>query len=127
MKEKLKELLENAYAPYSNYQVAAIVVTHDDKIFGGVNVENASYGATICAERNAINRAIADGYKKGDFKELYVMVASDKLAFPCNICRQVIVEFFDMDDKLYLMNENDKQTYLMKDIIVYPFSVEDLN
>ena len=103
------------------------MVTHDDKIFGGVNGENASYGATICAERNAINRAIADGYKKGDFKELYVMVASDKLAFPCNICRQVIVEFFDMDDKLYLMNENDEQTYLMKDIIVYPFSVEDLN
>lgn len=126
MKEKLQDLLENAYAPYSNYQVAAIVVTKDDKIFGGVNVENASYGATICAERNAINSAIAAGYKKGDFKELYVMVASDNLAFPCNICRQVIVEFFDMEDILYLMNATDTKTYLMKDIIVYPFSIEDL-
>ncbi len=126
MKEKLIELLENAYAPYSNYKVAAIVVTKDNKTFGGVNVENASYGATICAERSAILSAISAGYRKGDFKELYVMVASDTLAFPCNICRQVIVEFFDMDDKLYLMNNNETKTYLMKDIIVYPFSVEDL-
>ncbi|MDD2181483.1 MAG: cytidine deaminase [Bacilli bacterium] len=126
MKQKLQDLLGNAYAPYSNYQVAAIVVTKDNQIFGGVNVENASYGATICAERNAINSAIAAGYKKGDFKELYVMVASTNLAFPCNICRQVIVEFFDMEDVLYLMNDTDTKTYLMKDIIVYPFSVEDL-
>ncbi len=126
MKEKLKKLLNNAYAPYSNYQVAAIVVTNDDQIFSGVNVENASYGATICAERNAINSAISKGYKKGDFKELYVMVASDKLAFPCNICRQVIVEFFEMDAKLHLVNEAQEKTYLMEDIIVYPFSDEDL-
>ncbi|MDD2518866.1 MAG: cytidine deaminase [Bacilli bacterium] len=126
MKEKLTKLLENAYAPYSNYQVAAAVVTNDGREFVGVNVENASYGGTICAERNAINSAIAAGYTKGDFKELYVMVASDKLAFPCNICRQVIVEFFDMDNKLILMTKNDTKNYLMKDIIVHPFSVEDL-
>ncbi len=126
MEKKLKKILENAYAPYSNYKVAAIVVTTDGNHFSGVNVENASYGATICAERNAINNAIANGYKKGDFKELYVMVASDKLAFPCNICRQVIVEFFDMNDKLYLINEDYNESYLMSDIIVHPFSVEDL-
>lgn len=126
MKERLTELLENAYAPYSNYKVASIVVTKDGNIFEGVNVENASYGATICAERSAILSAVAAGYRKGDFKELYVMVARDKLAFPCNICRQVIVEFFEMDDKLYLMNQHETKTYLMKDIIVYPFSVEDL-
>lgn len=126
MKEKLTKLLKNAYAPYSNYQVAAAVVTNDNQEFVGVNVENASYGGTICAERNAINSAIAAGYTKGEFKELYVMVASENLAFPCNICRQVIVEFFDMDNKLILMTKNDTKNYLMKDIIVHPFSVEDL-
>ncbi|MFA5603247.1 MAG: cytidine deaminase [Bacilli bacterium] len=126
MKEKLTKLLENAYAPYSNYHVSAAVVTNDNQEFVGVNVENASYGGTICAERNAINSAIASGYTKGDFKELYVMVASDNLAFPCNICRQVIVEFFDMDNKLILMTKSDTKHYLIKDIIVHPFSVEDL-
>jgi cytidine deaminase len=127
MKEKLSELLKNAYAPYSNYHVAAIVVTNDGQVFGGVNVENASYGATICAERNAINTAVKEGYKKGDFKTLYVMVASDKLAFPCFICRQVIAEFFDMDADLILMNKEETKNYKMRDIIVHPFSVEDLN
>lgn len=126
MREKLQKILKNAYAPYSNYQVAALVITTDDNYFSGVNVENASYGATICAERNAINSAIAAGYGKGDFKKLYVMVASDNLAFPCNICRQVIVEFFDMNSKLILMTQTQEKEYKMIDIIVHPFSVEDL-
>ncbi len=126
MREKLLKLLDNAYAPYSNYHVAAIVVTNDLAEFSGVNVENASFGGTICAERNAINNAVTHGYKKGDFKELYVMVASDKIAFPCNICRQTIVEFFDMDAKLYLMNKTEMKEYKMCDIIVYPFGEGDL-
>ncbi len=126
MRKKLLSLLDNAYAPYSNYKVASIVVMKDGKIFEGVNVENASYGATICAERNAINSAIANGYKKGDFKELYVMVQADKLAFPCFLCRQTIVEFFDMNDDLYLITKNEEKHYKISDIIVYPFSCEDL-
>ena len=75
MQEKLNKLLENAYAPYSNYQVACIVVMKDGKEFNGVNVENASFGATICAERVAITSAIAHGYKKNDFKEIYIMLS----------------------------------------------------
>ena len=125
MKDKLKELLKNAYAPYSNYHVAAIVVTNDNKEYSGVNVENASFGATICAERNAINSAIKDGYKKGDFKELYVMTSHD-IAFPCFICRQTINEFFDKDSKLILMNDNEEKTYLMNEILCHPFGQDDL-
>lgn len=127
MKEKLKELLNNAYCPYSNYQVSSCVITKDNKEFYGVNVENASYGATICAERNAINNAIASGYKRHDFKKLIVMVKSDKLAFPCFLCRQVITEFFDNDVVIELMNEQETKTYGMKDIIINPFSIEDLS
>lgn len=125
MKEKLKELLNNAYAPYSKYKVAAIVVTFDNKEHSGVNVENASFGATICAERNAINSAVKEGYEKGDFKALYVMTDHD-LAFPCFICRQTINEFFEKDAKLVLMNSNDKKEYLMKEILCHPFGKEDL-
>lgn len=68
MKEKLIKLLENSYSPYSHFRVAAIVVMQDGKEFNGVNVENASYGASICAERSAILSAISSGYKKGEFK-----------------------------------------------------------
>ena len=64
MKEKLIKLLDNSYSPYSNYKVASIVINKDNKEYSGVNVENISYGATICAERNAITSAITDGYKK---------------------------------------------------------------
>ncbi|NLL44127.1 MAG: cytidine deaminase [Mollicutes bacterium] len=126
MKERLLKLLDNAYAPYSNYKVASIVETKDGKIYEGVNVENASLGASVCAEMNAINDAVEDGYRKGDFKALYVMVASDRLAFPCFICRQVITEFFNLEDDLILMNKNETKKYKIKDIIVHPFSSEDL-
>lgn len=126
MKQGLIQLLSKSYAPYSNYKVAAAVITNDGKVFGGVNVENASYGATICAERNAISNAVAKGYRKGDLKELYVMVESAKLAFPCFLCRQTISEFFDMDDDLILMNKNETKKYKMGEIIVHPFTSEDL-
>ena len=71
MKEKLVSLLENSYSPYSKFRVSAIAVMNDGREFPGVNVENASYGASICAERSAILSAISNGYKKHDFKELY--------------------------------------------------------
>lgn len=126
MRDKLLETLNNAYAPYSNYKVASAVVTNDSYVFMGVNVENASYGATICAERNAINNAIMHGYKKGDLKKLYVMVESDKLAFPCFLCRQTINEFFNLDDELILMNKNEEKKYKMSDILANPFGKDDL-
>lgn len=125
MREKLLQLLSNAYAPYSNYKVASILVLKDGNTYSGVNVENASYGATICAERNAINSAIKDGYRKGDFKELYVMVKGP-LAFPCFICRQTINEFFELDSKLILMNKDEEKIYAMSEILVHPFGPEDL-
>ena len=80
MKERLEKLLENSYAKYSKYRVACFIVMNDKTIIPGVNVENASYGATICAERNAITTAIAMGYKKGDLaiKSVVVVLCVDK-------------------------------------------------
>jgi len=127
LKEKLKALLKNAYAPYSNYLVASIVETKDSKLFFGVNVENASYGGTICAERNAINSALANGYKKGDFKHLYLLNSSDKLGYPCFICRQTFSEFFDKDllITLYCMND-DEETFKVEELLVKPFNKDNL-
>lgn len=126
MKEKLLNLLNNSHSPYSNFKVAAIVVMNDGQIFKGVNVEMPTYSGSICAERNAINSAVAHSYKKGDFKELHIMVASEQLAFPCFICRQSIVEFFNLNSKLFLLSKTKIKEYKMSDIIVNPFSAENL-
>lgn len=123
---KLERLINNAYAPYSNYRVAAKVVMRDGKEYFGVNVENASYGATICAERNAINSAITAGYKKSDFISLSVMVEGIDFTFPCFICRQTIVEFFEPSCDLILILNGVEKHYKMRDIIVHPFIKKDL-
>ena len=120
MKEELINLLNKAYAPYSNFKVSAILEMKDGRFIPGVNVENASYGATICAERNAITTAITMGYKKGDFKNIYIMVSGDKLSMPCFMCRQVIVEFFDEFSQIILMDkEGNTKKYNVSECCPY--------
>lgn len=127
MREELIKLLDKSYAPYSKFHVGAIVEAKDGKYIPGVNVENASYGATICAERNAITTAVTMGYKKGDFKNIYIMVSGEKLSMPCFMCRQVIVEFFDKDSEIILMGKNgEMEKHLVSEICPYPFDESDL-
>ncbi len=127
MKEKLLKLLENSYSPYSNFRVSAIVTTKDGKEYTGVNVENASYGASICAERTAILKAISEGNKKENLEKIYVMVDSDKISSCCFQCRQVITEFFYEDKEITLYNnKGDSKTYTVKEMCPYPFTSEDL-
>ena len=127
MKDKLLKLLENSYSPYSKFRVAAILVTKDGKEFNGVNVENASYGASICAERSAIVSAISDGYKKNGFEKLYVMCDNEKIGMCCMICRQVISEFFESDKEVIAMNPQGEQKVLkVSELCPYPFNEDDL-
>lgn len=127
MKDKLLELHKNSYAPYSDFHVSAIVVVKDGVEFSGVNVENASFGATICAERSAIVSAISAGYKKGDFKELNVMVSSGEIGMPCFVCRQVISEFFDKDATVRCFaTTGEYKEYTVEEICPFPFGSEDL-
>ena len=127
MREELLKLQDNSYSPYSNFKVSCILVMNDGKKINGVNVENASYGATICAERNAITTAITQGYKKGDFKELYVMIDNDNLGTPCFMCRQVINEFFLENTKIICMNKSGEvKEYTVKELCPDPFGEEDL-
>lgn len=127
MEESLKRLLKNSYSPYSGFKVASVCLMKDGKSFGGVNVENASYGATICAERVAICTAIASGYKKGDFSKLYVMCDSPKISSSCFLCRQTISEFFNRDAEIILYsNDGEKETYTVEDLCPYPFCSNDL-
>ncbi len=126
MREKLTELLKNSYSPYSKFPVAAIVVMKDGREFSGVNVENASYGATICAERSAIVSAISHGYKKGDFKELYIMVNTEKVSTCCFLCRQVMTELFDKNVKITCMSQTEEKVFTVNDFCPYPFDEGDL-
>ena len=126
MREKLTELLKNSYSPYSKFPVAAIVVMKDGHEFYGGNVENASYGATICAERSAIVSAISHGYKKGDFKELYIMVNTEKVSTCCFLCRQVMTELFDKDVKITCMSQTEEKVFTVNDFCPYPFDEGDL-
>ncbi len=127
MKEKLGSILKNSYSPYSNFKVAALVVMKDGREFSGTNVENASYGASICAERSAIVSAISNGYKKYDFDKLYIMVNSDKISTCCFMCRQVICELFEKDRDIILFNKNgDEKVFKVSELCPYPFNEEDL-
>ena len=128
MKEKLLELGKNSYSPYSHFRVASIVVMKDGTEFKGVNVENASYGAAVCSERVAIFSAIANGYTKGDFKELHIMcLDSNRISTSCFVCRQVISELFDKDVPItFYSPTGETKVYTVEELCPYPFSSEDL-
>ena len=85
------QAMEKAYAPYSNFKVGAALLTESGKIYTGCNIENLSYGATICAERVAIFKAISDGEK--NFTKIAIVSSDEIETFPCGICRQVMAEF----------------------------------
>lgn len=127
MKEKLLDLHKNSYSPYSNFKVSAVVVMRDGSQFCGVNVENASYGAAICAERSAIVSAVSAGYKKGQFMELNVMVSSGEIGWPCFACRQVIMEFFNKDAIVRAWTTTGEyEEHTVAELCPYPFDSEDL-
>lgn len=126
MYDKLKELLKNSYSPYYNFPVAAIVVMDDGAEFVGVNVENAN-GTSICAERHAIGNAIAHGYKKGDFNKIYIMLSSGECGAPCFACRQVLLEFMDLEDKIISVGgTGEEKVYTLDELCPEAFDKEDL-
>lgn len=107
LKEKLLQVARDArrkaHAPYSGYKIGAAVVDADGRIFSGCNVENASYGGTVCAERVAIFKAVSEGARK-PFREICVVSDAKEPWPPCGFCRQVIAEFASPKTIIHLAN-----------------------
>ena len=116
---------ENAYVPYSDFKVGSAILTEDGSVYTGCNIENASLGATNCAERTAIFKAVSEGHK--EIKAIAVVGDVNNYTFPCGICRQVINEFAAEDIKIIIAkNENEYLVKTMEEILPGAFSKEDL-
>ncbi len=127
-KEKLIELAaearERAFAPYSNFKVGAALETEDGDFFIGCNIESASYGLTVCAERVAIWKAVSEGKKS--FKTIAVVVDTEELTPPCGVCRQIIWEFCH-DIPVILANLKGKsETVMMSELLPRAFDTKFL-
>ena len=123
LRQKAIEVSKLAYSPYSKMCVGSAMEMSDGSIYTGCNVENASYGATICAERSAIVKAVSEGKK--EIKNIYVY--SDRGFPPCGMCRQVISEFAAKDCVLTYGDINGKETEVaFKDLLPFQFTDEFL-
>jgi len=118
------EAKKKAYVPYSNFRVGAAILTKDGKVYTGCNIENASYGATNCAERTAIFKAVSEGQR--DFLAIAVNSDTEHFTFPCGICRQVMIEF-SKDLIVYISNKHGEyREYTLKELIPEGFTGEDM-
>ena len=119
-----KEAMEHAYVPYSHFKVGAALLAKDGRVFKGCNIENASYGATNCAERTAIFKAVSEGCR--EFDAIAIVASSGDLVPPCGICRQVLFEFLP-DGKVILdSDETGMVTYLVREMLPLGFSSKDI-
>jgi len=118
--------MEKAYAPYSNFRVGAAVLTDKGNVYTGVNIENAAYGASNCAERTAIFKAVSEGEKK--ISTIAVASDSDDYVFPCGICRQVIAEFGDRNTRILCSKRNGEfKVYTADELLPNAFVKEAMN
>ena len=119
LEEAARAAQANAYAPYSSYRVGAALEAIDGRVFVGCNVENVSYGLTICAERSAVVRAVADGARR--FRRLVVVSDSEPPASPCGACRQVLLEF-GSELLVESIGPGSRRRWLLGDLLPAAFS-----
>lgn len=121
--EKAYEAMEFAYTPYSKFNVGAALLTKSGKVYTGCNVEIASLGATNCAERTAIFKAVSEGEK--EYAAIAVVSSSKEFTYPCGICRQVIVEF-GKDIDIIVAKDYDYEVYKIDDLLPHSFTGIDI-
>ncbi len=122
--QKAIEARKNSYSPYSKFKVGAALLTAENEFYTGVNIENASYGLTVCAERTALLKAVSEGSVK--FVALAVACDTDSFsdAYPCGVCRQVMAEFLnDAADIIVSVNTGEYRVHKMKELLPYAFKL----
>jgi len=121
--DKAIEVSKYSYSPYSKFAVGACLETEDGSIYTGCNFENSSYGLSICAERNAIGSAIAEGKRK--IKAIAIYSPNQDNCAPCGACRQVLHEFCEEDSKLdvILKNKDELKIYTLAQLLPESFSL----
>ena len=119
--ELAREAMTHAYVPYSGYQVGAALLCKDGTVYQGCNIENATYGATNCAERTAVFKAVSEG--KRDFTAIAITSSGKDLTFPCGICRQVLSEF-SPEIKVILEDEKGElHTFMLSELLPHSFTL----
>jgi cytidine deaminase len=118
------EATKNAYTPYSNFNVGAALLTKSGKIYTGCNVECAAYGATNCAERTAIFKAVSEGEK--EFAAIAIVSSSMDYTYPCGTCRQVIAEFADESMEIILAKDLEYKVFTLEEMLPYSFTKKNL-
>ena len=118
----------HSYAPYSHFCVGAALLTKNGKVYTGVNIENASYTPTICAERTAIFKAVSEGEK--DFEAIAIIGNKEgekgKFCSPCGVCRQVVAEFCQKDFKIVLGSVESYKVFTLEELLPLAFTSENL-
>ena len=117
-----KEAAKKAYVPYSHFHVGSAVLSEDNYVYTGCNIENSSYGASNCAERTAIFKAVSEGER--EFEKIAIVSSSGDFTFPCGICRQVLSEFM-YDKTVVLFSEKDGiRKFKVKDLLPEAFRLQ---
>ena len=124
LKSAAVSMLDRAYAPYSHFPVGAALECADGTVYTGCNVENAAYSAGICAERNAIFHAVAEGHTR--FRRIVIAGRSRDFCVPCGMCRQVMREFSEELEIICLNAENSEQTFTLTELLPHSFGPEHL-
>lgn len=124
MIELAQSAMENSYSPYSHFKVGACLKTVNGKYFVGTNIENSSYGASICAERSAISCAISSGEK--NFEAIAIVSSCDDFCPPCGICRQVLSEFGDNIKVVLAKSAQDYVVYTLSELLPHKFFEGDM-
>ena len=125
--KRASQARENAYVPYSKFKVGAAVLNEDGEIYVGCNIENASYGLTICAERTAIVKAVSNGKKNLKAIAIVGDVEGGGVCMPCGTCRQVMAEFMNSSDMVICANiKGEYKIYSLLDMLPYAFTNKDL-
>lgn len=126
--EAAREASELSYSPYSRFKVGAALLLNNGEIIKGSNIENASYGLSICAERSTLFSAYNKGYNKENIKKVAIFANTNDFISPCGACRQVLSELVSKDCEIYLLNKiKEYKRVSVEELLPFAFNKEDVN